>query len=252
MSRKIGVVSYFMGAILGTTLPDRYSAFHIDKLTDREIVSLKESGVWKRECPVPINRLRIVRLSYWDFEKQEHTDGQIMVLDAVAEPVLKIFKTLYEQQFPLAKVRLMDYYKGDDTASMEDNNTSSFNCRAIIGGSKMSLHAYGLAIDINPVQNPFVQFPEEEGQKSIAIYSPVQGRQYANRLLDRLEKHCRLGRAEQVVTIFKENGFSIWGGHWNTPIDYQHFQVSREMAEHLTKMDSEEAIRYFKTGLSGF
>ena len=172
--------------------------------------------------------LRIARLSYWDFEDKEHSDGQIMVLDAVAEPVLKIFKALYKQKFPLAKVCLVDHYKGNDTASMEDNNTSIFNCRAIIRGTKLSLHAYGLAIDINPVQNPFVEFP---AQKSLALYTPTQGRQYANRFLYRPEKLFRPGMAEQVVSIFKDNGFTGWGGYWDIPIDYQHFQVPREVAE---------------------
>lgn len=220
--------------------------FEVAELTEKEIFSLKTSKIWKSGCPVPINRLRIVRLSYWDFEDQQHTDGQIMVLDAVAKPVMRIFKTLYKEKFPLAKVRLMDHYEGDDTKSMEDNNTSSFNYRTIIGGSKISLHGYGLAIDINPIQNPFVQFPDNEKQKAIAIYSPVKGRQYANRLQNRPEKPFRLGMAEQVVSIFKKNGFTTWGGNWDTPIDYQHFQMPRDVAEHLIKLKPEEAISYFE------
>ncbi len=238
-----------MEKISGKILTNTHPVFHIDKLTNNEVSSLINSGVWRSECPVPINRLRIVRLSYWNFEDKEHSDGQIMVLDAVAEPVLKIFKALYKQKFPLAKVRLVDHYKGNDTASMEDNNTSSFNCRAIIGGTKLSLHAYGLAIDINPVQNPFVEFPEEEAQKSLALYTPTHGRQYANRLLYRPEKLFRPGMAEQVVSIFKDNGFTGWGGYWDTPIDYQHFQVPREIAEYLAKVDSKEAVKYFKARL---
>jgi len=221
--------------------------FQTDELTKSAISSLKQSGVWKSECPVPINRLRIIRLSYWDFEGQQHTDGEIMVLDAVAESVQQIFKTLYTQKFPLAKVRLMDSYQGDDAKSMEDNNTSSFNYRAIIGGSKISLHGYGLAIDINPIQNPFIHFPEDEGQKATAIYSPVKGREYANRLQNRSEKPFRAGMAEQVVTVFKENGFTVWGGEWDTPIDYQHFQVPRDVAEHLASTSPEEATIYFKS-----
>jgi hypothetical protein len=219
--------------------------FQIDILTTSEISSLKQSGVWKSDCPTPLDRLRIVRLCYWDFEGQEHTDGEIMVLDAVAESVLQIFKTLHTQKFPLAKVRLMDHYQGDDTKSMKDNNTSCFNYRAIIGGSTISIHAYGLAIDINPIQNPFIQFPEGRGQKARAIYGPEKGRQYANRLQHRPDKPFRPGMAEQVIDVFKENGFTVWGGHWDTPIDYQHFQVPRAIAEQLIKISSEEAKAYF-------
>lgn len=156
------------------------------------------------------------------------------------------FETLYNEKFPLAKVRLMDHYEGDDTRSMEDNNTSSFSYRAIIGGSKISLHGYGLAIDINPIQNPFIQFPDNEENKAIAIYSPVKGRRYANRLQNRPGKPFRSGMAEQVVSIFKKNGFTVWGGDWDTPIDYQHFQVPRDVAEHLIKLKPEEAISFFE------
>lgn len=224
--------------------------FKIDELIESEISSLKQSGVWESECPVSINRLRIVRLSYWDFEGQHHTDGEVMVLDAVAESVQQIFTTLYTQKFPLAKVHLMNKYHGDDAKSMEDNNTSGFNYRLIIGGSRISLHGYGLAIDINPIQNPFIQFPEDEGQKAIAIYSPIRGREYANRLQHRSGKSFRPGMAEQVVTVFKENGFTVWGGEWDTPIDYQHFQVPRDVAEHLASTSPEEASSYFKSLLS--
>lgn len=220
-------------------------SFQIDTLTAKEESSLEQSGVWKSDCPVPMDRLRIIRLSYWDLEGQEHTDGEIMVLDAVAEPVLQIFKTLYIQKFSLAKVRLMDHYQGDDVKSMEDNNTSCFNHRSIIGGSTLSLHAYGVAIDINPIQNPFIQFPEGNDEKAIAIYSPVKGREYANRIQHRPDKPFRPGMAEQVVEVFKENGFTIWGGHWDTPIDYQHFQVPRTVAEHLIKMSPKEAAAHF-------
>lgn len=216
--------------------------FQIDKLNAEDISSLGQSQIWKDTCPVPLNRLRIVRVSSWDFEGHLHTDGEIMVLDAVAESVLQIFKTLYTQKFPLAKVRLIDHYQGDDAKSMNDNNTSCFNCRSIIGGSTLSLHAYGVAIDINPIQNPFVQFPEG---KDMAIYSPAEGRDYANRLQHRPDKSFRLGMAEQVVDVFKENGFSVWGGHWDTPIDYQHFQIPRPVAEHLIKLSPEEATAYF-------
>lgn len=147
--------------------------FKIDELTLEEQSSLKRLGVWKNDCPVPINRLRSVKLNSWNFEGKQQVDGQIMVLDAVAESVVQIFKTLYAQKFPLAKVRLMDHYKGDDAKSLSDNNTSCFNFRPIIGSTKLSMHDYGLAIDINPIQNPFIQFPENEIQNSIAIYSPL-------------------------------------------------------------------------------
>ena len=221
--------------------------FKIDELTLEEQSSLKSSRVWESDCPIPINRLRIVKLSYWNFEGKEQADGQIMVMDAVGDSVVQIFKTLYEKKFPLAKVRLMDHYEGDDAKSLNDNNTSCFNFRPIIGSTKLSLHGYGLAIDINPIQNPFIEFPENETKKSIAIYSPPEGRQYTNRLQSRPGKPFRPGMAEQVIDIFKKNGFTVWGGDWDIPIDYQHFQVTRDVAEKLIILPPQEAKIYFQS-----
>lgn len=91
MWKKLGIFLLFAGAISGKELFAMNPIFEIAELTEKEISSLKTSKVWKSDCPVPIDRLRIVRLCYWDFEGQQHTDGQIMVLDAVAKSVMRIF-----------------------------------------------------------------------------------------------------------------------------------------------------------------
>jgi hypothetical protein len=218
--------------------------FQIHKLTDQNIQSLKESGVWKPDCPVPFERLRILTVSNWEFGGAMITDGQIMVLDAVAKSVLDLFKDLFECHFPIAKVQLMDHYRGDDHQSMEDNNTTCFNWRVIAGSSKASLHGYGLAIDINPIQNPFIQFPECE--PNVAIFSPAAGRNYANRLPQRPNKEPREGMAEDILEVFYRHGFNEWGGHWDTPIDYHHFQVPRSLAEQLVLLDPAVAEQKFK------
>ncbi|WP_062267831.1 M15 family metallopeptidase [Endozoicomonas arenosclerae] len=146
--------------------------------------------------------------------------------------------------FPLAKARLMNDYQGDDDASMEDNNTSAFNSRKITGGSKrLSLHAYGTAIDINPVQNPFVSF--DENNPGLSLYKPANGTQYANRQLVRFGKLFRTGMSEEISELFAEQGFIYWGGYWDTPIDYQHFQVSREMSEFMALAPAELASEFF-------
>jgi hypothetical protein len=134
----------------------------------------------------------------------------------------------------------MNDYDGNDDASMADNNTSAFNVRKIVGGSKISLHAYGLAIDINPVQNPFVK-----RRGTTLDFSPPGGVENANRLNERPGKPTRPGMAEAVVDIFADHGFLIWGGYWDDPIDYQHFQVSRKLAEKLAELSPEEAQRAF-------
>lgn len=203
---------------------------------------MKATNVFHEGGPVGCERLRVIRFSYIDFNGRFHEDGQIMVLDAVAENVQAIFRALEMRKFPIDKAKLLDDFLGDDEASMADNNTSSFNDRAVTGGSAPSLHAYGLAIDINPVQNPYISF--DQGKAS---FSPLAGADYANRLNARPAKSIRSGMAEEVVDLFADNGFLIWGGYWDTPIDYQHFQVGRKIAERLSKLPPDQARSLFSS-----
>ena len=185
--------------------------------------------------PVSCSRLSLIRFSYFGFDNAVHSDGEIVVLDAVAQHVAAIFDALLDRRFPIAKARLMDYYDGDDDAADVDNNTSSFNDRVVAGTNTLSLHAYGAAIDLNPVQNPFVKVT---GGKREA--SPAEGKLYLDR------KAVRPGMAESVIELFADNGFSIWGGDWRDPIDYQHFQVSRALAEQLARVSAADAKAIFE------
>jgi hypothetical protein len=115
---------------------------------------------------------------------------------------------LHQRGFPLARAKPIEHYHGDDAASMQDNNTSAFNNRPIAGGGPPSLHAYGLAIDINPLQNPFVQ-PDQQGSARV---SPPAATAYLNRLAVRPGKPVRRGMAEDVTDLFAEYGFTVWGG----------------------------------------
>jgi hypothetical protein len=171
-----------------------------------------------------------VNFAYVGFDHQLHEDGEIVVLDAVAEYTLKIFVELREKRFPIAKATLMNSYDGDDDASMVDNNTSAFNDRKITDGSAISLHALGLAIDLNPVQNPYLK----RSGATVAI-SPEAGANYINRLNDRPGKMPRAGMAEAALDVFANNGFLNWGGYWDDPVDYQHFDVGRALANKLVQ-----------------
>ncbi|OGB27558.1 MAG: hypothetical protein A3I66_06690 [Burkholderiales bacterium RIFCSPLOWO2_02_FULL_57_36] len=202
---------------------------------------MKVRGVLAKNAPVDCDRLAIVRFTYIDFEGRMHNDGEIMVLAAVADFVKTIFDTLYLRRFPIARARLMDHYFGDDLASMQDNNTSVFNHRPITGGKLASMHAYGLAIDLNPVQNPYLQL-HSDGR---AVFSPASGAEYANRSNLRPGKQARPGMAEEVVALFADNGFFVWGGDWDAPIDYQHFQTERKMAERMAKLPIAQARTLF-------
>ncbi|MDR3527352.1 MAG: M15 family metallopeptidase, partial [Rhizomicrobium sp.] len=196
-------------------------------------------------APVGCERLSLVTFSYVDFEGRSHADGQIVVLDAVAPRLLQIFEALQARGFPIAKAKPVEAYEGDDDASMADNNTSGFNDRPIAGTTRPSLHAYGVAIDLDPVQNPYLTF-----NGATVTVAPPAGAAYLNRRGNRPGKDQHKGLAEEVVTLFAENGFAHWGGDWDDPIDYQHFDIGRPLAEALAALPPEQARARFEASIA--
>ncbi|WP_342220716.1 M15 family metallopeptidase [Rickettsiella endosymbiont of Miltochrista miniata] len=214
----------------------------IKPISPEQCEKMKTQGVITDKNPVPCERLRTVSFPLINFAGGEDK-GQVVVLDVVAERTQIIFNTLYKQKFPINKALLMETYNGDDNASMNDNNTSAFNGRPITGGSDWSLHAYGVAIDINPLQNPYISFDE---QGHVGILPALADKQSINRLNYRPKKDFRAGMAEEAIDIFAENGFISWGGYWNYPIDYQHFEVgSRKFVQQLINLSPCKAQRVF-------
>ena len=206
---------------------------------------MKATQVLNPGAPVGCERLKLVEFDYVDFQGKEHTDGQIVVLDAVADRVLRIFQMLRGRGFPIAKARLMDAYKGDDEASMADDNTSAFNDRDVPDTTHKSLHAYGVAIDLNPVENPFVT-----RAGAVFTFHPAAGADHFNRLIRRPGKPVRRGEAEEVVAVFAANGFSQWGGNWDDPVDYQHFDIGRALALKLAALPPAEARAAFERSIA--
>lgn len=199
---------------------------------------LFDKGLWKETCPDPLERFSLLHISYYDFKGTPHDDGRMIVIDAAAPYVLDIFKKLYRENFPLEKVRLTSEYGGDDNLSMADNNTSAFNCREVTGGGLISAHAYGLAVDINPAMNPFVGPLDKE--KGTAEVLPPAGLGFLNR------SNERPGMVNgSVISIFEKNGFPVWGGKWNDPIDWQHFQTSRTISQLIASMTPNDAQKMF-------
>lgn len=185
---------------------------------------MQEKGVFTADNPVPCSRLVQVCFSYLDFHGRRHDDGRLVVLDVVAPQVQRLFAALLAHRFPLQKAQPLEAYGGDDEASMQDNNTSAFNGRAMTGGTAWSKHAYGVAIDFNPVQNPYLG----KGADQHAVVLPPSARAYLRR--DR----SRPGMVEPVLEIFSRHGFVIWGGDWKQPVDYQHVEIgSRAFIAHL-------------------
>lgn len=166
-----------------------------------------------------IEDLRYLRVLHMGFDGNVHV-GELIVNKAVSEDILEIMEALYNAEYPIEKMVLVDEYGGDDEASMSDNNTSAFNYRTVAGTNKLSNHSFGTAIDINPLYNPYVKVRNDG---SITV-SPETGRQYADRTADFPYKIDRDGICYQ---LFTEHGFQ-WGGDWNSVKDYQHFEKSLE------------------------
>ncbi len=212
-------------------------SFTVSPLSQSIIDSMVKAKVWTPECPFSFSRLTLLELSHYNFDGKV-TKGQMVVFDVVADEVITIFQKLYESKFPIAKICLIDAYNGNDEASMEDNNSSCFNFRCIAGTTTISLHGLGMAIDINPIQNPYLILNEK---KEIAQLFPKLGNNY----LDRYDK--RPGMVEDIADIFKAHGFKAWGGEWHDCIDYHHFQVERTIAEKLVTMNFDEGIKLFRS-----
>jgi hypothetical protein len=200
----------------------------ITKVSHELCSAMELHKVISRGAPVSCERLAQVRFSYLGFDGQLRHDGRIVVMDVVADYVLQIFGALRGKNFPIAKARLMNDYDGNDEASMADNNTSAFDDRPIVGIPYISMHAFGLAIDINPIQNPYIK-----REAKVLVISPKAGSKYTDR------KNLRPGMVETMVDVFADNGFPVWGGLWHSPIDYQHFEVTPDLAIELARTSPE-------------
>ena len=153
-------------------------------------------------------------MSYWGFDGQPHT-GTMVVNRAVTSGVLKIFGTLYNERFPIHRMQPVAVYGGSDPASMAADNTSGFNCRYAVapGPPQWSAHAYGEAIDVNTVENPYL-----EG----GMVTPAAGAAFENRADYRPRMAVPGG---QLVQAFASAGWQ-WGGRWTATPDYQHFSLT--------------------------
>lgn len=191
--------------------------FSIEEVPGHILSSMKSKNIWISECPVPITKLRFLNVLHYDFDNKL-LPGQIIVHEKLSTNVISIFEELLKIKFPIKKFSLIDNYDGNDELSMSDNNTSCFNYRSIANSEIISMHSYGLAIDINPVQNPYIIDPNLENELKIW---PDKGKLYLNRT------NQRDGMVEPLVSLFAKYGLTVWGGSWNAPLDYHHFQIDR-------------------------
>jgi poly-gamma-glutamate synthesis protein (capsule biosynthesis protein) len=170
---------------------------------------------YREGCPVPPEDLRYLRLSYWDFDGRAR-QGELLVAAKHADALVGVFRKLYAAKFPLERMQLVSDYDGDDDASMAANNTSAFNCRTVAGTQRWSEHSSGAAIDLNPVQNPYVT---DSG------VSPPAGEAYAGSSDRRSSVEGLITANSVVVRAFRDAGWE-WGGDWTSSKDYQHFSAA--------------------------
>lgn len=180
----------------------------VEKL-DAGTKALMKENSWHPGCPVPLKKLRLVRVRFWGFDHDAHM-GQLVVHRQWASEMRTVFRKLYNAKFAIRRMRLVDHYGADDDVSMKHDNTSAFNCRFVAGTTTWSQHAFGRAIDINPVENPYVNGDD---------VSPPNGEKYADRSL---HKRGMIHLHDVVWHAFDDIGWG-WGGTWSGAQDYQHF-----------------------------
>ena len=168
---------------------------------------------YKKNKNINYSDLRYVKVKYKNFD-QKTKIGELIVNKKIAKDIVEIFYQLYQANYPIAKMNLVDQYGADDEKSMTANNTSAFNYRVIDGTSTLSQHAYGLAIDINPLQNPYVSTRKEK-----LYFSPANAKKYIDRTLD---LPGMIDNKDLCYQLFIEHGF-VWGGEIWKAKDYQHF-----------------------------
>jgi poly-gamma-glutamate synthesis protein (capsule biosynthesis protein) len=215
MKVVLALVLAVVSAVAPSARADAVPVFHgraepIDAATRARMTGVS----WHRGCPVGIADLRLLSLTHWGFDGEVHR-GRLVVHRDAAAVMLGAMRRLYELRYPIRQMRLVDAYGADDHRSMAADNTSAFNCRIVAGSPGVwSEHAYGRAIDLNPLENPYVT---ESG-----YVSPPAGTPYADR-----SRHAPglIHRGGPVVAAFAKVGWE-WGGNWPWPRDYQHFSAT--------------------------
>ena len=200
--------------ILSTALLSSFKA-DISKITPEVKQRMIKGNSWRKGCPVHLNDLRYIRLTYRDFNGRD-ARGEMIVHKDVASEVTQIFKELYEIGYPIRKMKLVSDYKGSDWQSIEADNTSAFNCRKATGSKHWSKHSYGKAIDLNSIENPYISRSGHISHKASQQY-----RKRVHKNHTAADKAVLL-KSDKAVHIFKKYGWK-WGGDWSGVKDYQHF-----------------------------
>ena len=207
--KRIGFIIFLFVAAVGHA-----QTFTIDTISDG-VFQRMQGKSYGKGCTVERSELRYLRLSHYDKDGKERV-GELVCHKAIAKDLVEIFQELYKQKYPIERMRLIDDYDGDDERSMAANNTSCFNFRRIAGSGKLSKHARGMAIDINPLYNPCVKRRKD----GTTVVQPATGTKYADR---GKAWPYKIERGDLCYRLFVAHGFR-WGGAWASQKDYQHFE----------------------------
>ena len=170
---------------------------------------------FKHNCSINRDELRYLHLLHYTIDGSIKL-GEMICHKDVAKDLINIFRQLYEAKYPIERMQLIDDYNADDITSMNHNNTTCFNYRAVAGSKKLSNHSMGKAVDINPLYNPYVKRRADGSYK----ISPETGRKYADR--SRNFKY-KIDKDDLAYRLFTKYGFR-WGGNYRSLKDYQHFE----------------------------
>ena len=188
--------------------------FSVNAIPD-SIFALMRGRSYKHDCTIPRSSLRYILCLHRD-DGGRSVVGEMVVNKAIAKDVVEIFRQLYEASYPIERMRLIDYWDADDEQAMTANNSSSFNFRFISHTRKVSKHGMGMAIDINPLYNPYTKTL----RNGKTIVEPAAGKPYLDR---QREYKYKITRGDLCCRLFRKYGFR-WGGDWKTMKDYQHFE----------------------------
>ncbi len=208
--------------LVSASYAEENGGFYVTKIDD-EIFARIQGKSFKDDCTLPREDLRYLHVLHKDLDGNTH-EGEMICNAYIAKDVIEIFKALYDADYPIEKVRLVDEYNADDELSMRDNNSSSFNFRFISHTTKISKHGLGLAVDINTLYNPYTKVVN--GKR---ILEPATAGEYVDRTKNFPYK---IDENDLCYKLFIEKGFE-WGGSWKSAKDYQHFEIPDDVIAKL-------------------
>ena len=219
---RILLTALIITLLVSTSYAEDNQGFYVTKIDDEIFARIKGKS-FKDNCTLPREDLRYLHVLHKDLDGNTH-EGEMICNVYIAKDVIEIFKALYDADYPIEKVRLVDEYNADDELSMRDNNSSSFNFRFISHTTKISKHGLGMAVDINTLYNPYTKVVD--GKR---ILEPATAGEYVDRTKNFPYK---IDENDLCYKLFIAHGFE-WGGNWKSAKDYQHFELPDDVIAKL-------------------